>query len=791
MRFSEMWLREWVQPEMSTRELADLLTMAGLEVDAVEPVAGEFSGVVVGQVREVVPHPDADKLRVCTVEVGGDGPLTIVCGAANVRAGMKAPAALVGARLPGGLVIKHAKLRGVASSGMLCSAQELGLAETSSGLLELAPDSPVGADLRAVLALDDVSIELGLTPNRGDCLSVAGVAREVAALSGCDLGGPAFDPVVPVIDQVFPVAVEAAAGCPRYLGRVVRGVDVNAQTPVWMKERLRRSGLRSLGPVVDVTNYVLLELGQPMHAFDLACLTGGIRVRHAQEGEKLALLNGTEVTLDAQDLVIADERGAVALAGVMGGAPTAVGEQTRDIFFESAYFSPATIAGRARRHGLHTDSSHRFERGVDPELQRRAIERATALLLAMAGGQAGPVVEVVHAEHLPARPAIGLRAQRLERLLGVAFAAAQVESILRRLHMQAAAVDGGWQVVPPGFRFDIALEQDLIEEVARVSGYSNLPSTLPIGPMAMSGVSEAEVPLARLREVLVERGYQEAITYSFVDPVLQRRFDPERAPLALANPISADLAVMRTGLWPGLVQALIHNVNRQQGRVRLFESGLRFIQEGGQLRQERMIGGLAYGAILPEQWGSAERAVDFYDAKGDVEALIALTRRADVAFAPARHPALHPGQSARVSLGGEELGWIGALHPQLQQALEIPGKVFLFELRLEVLQGARLPRFAELSRFPAIRRDIAVVVARDLPAERLVECVRRAAPPSLRELKLFDVYAGERIDSGRKSVALGLTLQEQSRTLTDGEVDTAIAKVVQALREELGATLRE
>jgi phenylalanyl-tRNA synthetase beta chain len=790
MKFSERWLREWVNPPISTAELAQQLTMAGLEVDSVTEAAPPFDGVVVGRVLSVEPHPDAEKLRVCAVDVGGTEPLRIVCGAPNVHPGMHAPAALVGAVLPGELRIKKAKLRGVESSGMLCSAKELGLSEAAEGLMELPADATPGTDLRAWLGLDDRIVEVDLTPNRSDCLGIAGIAREVGALNRCALHAPTLDPVPAGIDDTFPVELTAAEECPRYVGRVIRGVNVGALTPLWMQERLRRSGIRSLGPVVDVTNYVLLELGQPLHAFDLAQLEGGIRVRRAAAGEHLTLLDGREIELDPQTLVIADHRRVLAMAGVMGGRDSGVEPGTRDLFLESAFFTPHAIAGRARAYGLHTESSHRFERGVDPQLQRRAAERATALLLQICGGQAGPVIEVVAEANLPAREPIGLRSARLRAVLGLDLPADEVGEILARLGMTVERPGADWHVTPPSFRFDIGIEVDLIEELARVYGYDRLPSTRPQAPLAIAPQPEARVGLERLRRVLVDRGFQEAITYSFVDPALQRRVDPGQEPIALANPLSAELAVMRTSLWPGLLRAVQHNQNRQQPRVRLFESGLRFLRDSGGVRQDTWLAGVVTGSAQPEQWGEPQRPVDFFDLKGDVEALCELAGDG-WGFIPARHPALHPGQSARIERGGAPAGWIGALHPAIEHELDLSGPVLLFELDLTSLQQTRLPRFAELSRFPAIRRDIAVVVDESVSAAAVQECIRLAAGGLLQSLTLFDVYRGKGLDSGKKSLALALILQDCSRTLKDTDVDAVIAQVVKRLSRELDAALRE
>ncbi|HHO69748.1 MAG TPA: phenylalanine--tRNA ligase subunit beta [Gammaproteobacteria bacterium] len=791
MRISENWLREWVDPDMGTAELAETLTMAGLEVDSVEPAAPPFEGVVVAEILDCQPHPDADKLRVCRVAAGGDEPLQIVCGAPNARAGLKAPLATVGGRMPDGTRIKRAKLRGVASSGMLCSARELGLSEEASGLMELPADAPVGADLRDWLQLDDSIIEIDLTPNRGDCLGMEGVAREIGALTSTDVKGPEFRVVVAALEDALPITVAAPQACPRYLGRVIRGIDPAARTPLWMQERLRRGGIRSLGPLVDVTNYVMLELGQPMHAFDLARLAGGIEVRHARPGETLTLLDESVIELDEDTLLIADAEKPLALAGIMGGIDSGVSDATDSLFLEVACFAPEAIAGRARRYGLNTDSSYRFERGVDPALQHRAMERATALLLELVGGQAGPVTEAVEPAALPAKAPIGLRTARIERLLGFCPPPAQVQDILARLGMQVAAGPEGWQVTPPTFRYDISMEADLIEEIGRVYGYNRLPTGACRGRLEMRPRPEARLPLQRLRALLVDRGYQEAITYSFVDADLNRAVEPELEAVPLANPLSADLSHMRTSLWPGLLKAVQHNRHRQQSRVRLFESGLRYIRHGNDISQENMIAGVLTGERLPAGWSQDTRTVDFYDAKGDVEALLALGGHDDLDWTAAAHPALHPGQSAALRRGGGVIGWLGRVHPRLAQRLEIPDQTFLFQLKLDEILEGRVPSFQKLSRFPSIRRDVAVVVDANIPSRDLAQTIREAAGPLLQELNLFDVYQGEGIETGLKSIAFGLILQDSSRTLTDEEVDAVMQAVTARLEQKFGATLRE
>ena len=792
MRFSEAWLRQYVNPAISTEELVHQLTMAGLEVDSAVPAAGVFAGVVVGEILDTAPHPEADRLKVCRVAAGKDEPLQIVCGAPNARPGLRAPLALEGANLPGGIRIKASKLRGMPSFGMLCSAKELGIDEDASGLMELPDDAPVGADVRDYLQLDDTLIEVDLTPNRADCLSVKGIAREVALLNGLAMTLPVSPALTVEHDGVLPVRIEAPEDCPRYLGQSIRGVNRNAPTPLWMKERLRRSGVRSLDVIVDVTNYVLLELGQPLHAFDADRLQGGICVRHGRKGEKLRLLNDQEIALHEDTLVIADDSRALALAGIMGGSDSAVGETTRNIFIECAYFTPDRMMGKARRYGLSTDSSHRFERGVSSELQARALARASELIVSLAGGQAGPVVEAVSREHLPARTPITLRAERLRRMLGIDIETREVTRILQGLGMDPQEDASGWQVTPPAFRFDIGIEADLIEEVGRVYGYDRLPRKQPTVAAVMLPVSEAKLMLGRAKNLLVDRGYQEAITYSFVEPELQRRIEPAIEPLALKNPLSAELAVMRTSLWPGLLDAAIRNSNRQQQRVRLFESGLKFIPRSEGLDQRKSIAWLAMGGIHEEQWGESARAVDFYDIKADIEALLALTGRGHLlSMAATPHPALHPGQSAAILLGAEPLGWAGMLHPNLEKQLGFDQRVYLVELDQSLLLEREVPRFKPLSRYPSVRRDIALIVDADLPIGHLAEAVRQQGGALLRDVAVFDVYRGPGVEDGQKSVALALVWQDEQETLTDSRVEAAVAQVLDMLCNRFNAHLRD
>ncbi|SEJ23582.1 phenylalanyl-tRNA synthetase beta subunit [Azotobacter beijerinckii] len=792
MKFSEQWLRGWVNPQVSRDELVARLSMAGLEVDSVTPVAGAFSGVVVGEILSTEPHPDADKLRVCQVSNGSET-FQVVCGAPNARPGIRIPFAMIGAVLGEDFKIKKAKLRGVESFGMLCSAAELKISEENDGLLELPAAAPVGQDIRTYLNLDDASIEVDLTPNRGDCLSLAGLAREVGALYGVPVARPSITAVLPVHDEVRPVEVLAPQACPRYLGRVVRNVDLSRPTPAWMVERLRRSDVRAIDPAVDVTNYVMLELGQPMHAFDLAEIHGGIRVRMAEEGEKLVLLDGQEVSLRADTLVIADHQRALAIAGVMGGEHSGVATGTRDLFLESAFFDTIAIAGKARSYGLHTDASHRFERGVDWQLAREAMERATALLLEIVGGEPGPIVEVADQSSLPQVAPITLRAERIEQMLGLRMEAAEVERLLVALGLKVGGgAAGEWQVEVPSHRFDISLEVDLIEELGRLHGYNNLPVRYPQARLAPQARAEARGELPVLRRLLVARGYQEAITYSFIDPKLFELFTPGVEPLTLANPISADMAAMRASLWPGLAKALQYNLNRQQSRVRLFESGLRFVGQLGDLKQEPVLAGAITGSRLPESWSHGREAVDFYDAKADVEALLAAVGAADeYHFVGGEHPALHPGQTARIEREGRLVGFLGALHPELGKALGLDQPVFLFELVLAEIAAGRLPAFRELSRFPEVRRDLALIVDSETAAEAVLQAIREAAGEYLSDLRLFDVYQGKGIDPQRKSLAVGLTWQHPSRTLNDDEVNTTTQNILTSLEERFNATLRK
>jgi phenylalanyl-tRNA synthetase beta chain len=791
MQISEAWLREFVNPAISTEELVEQLTMAGLEVDSVEPAAAKFSGVVVGEVVSMQQHPDADRLRVCQVAVGESEPLQIVCGASNVRVGLKIPAALIGAVLPGDFKIKRSKLRGEESFGMLCSEKELGLATDANGLMELATDAPVGIDIRDYLSLDDVIIEVDLTPNRADCLSVEGLAREVAVLNKMDWLTTQFD-IVPVSHQdALAVSVNATEACPRYLGRLLKGVNAKAETPLWMQERLRRSGLRSLGPLVDVTNYVLMELGQPLHVFDAEKLTGGITVRWAKADEDLTLLNGQTIKLDNEALVIADDKQALALAGIMGGNESAVNDETQSVFLECAFFAPQAIAGKARRFGLHTDSSHRFERGVDATLQSRAIERATQLIIGIAGGSAGPITDVTNKAVLPRRQAVFFRRQSIEKMLGIVLADEQVIDIFQRLGMTVQTQTDGWQIIPPGFRFDIAIEADLIEEIARVYGYNNLPDSSLLMRSELSPATEAVLDIDRVKDLLVDRGYQEAITYSFVDEDIQKAVAPEMEVIRLKNPISSELAVMRTTLWCGLLKAALYNTNRQQNRVRLFETGLRFIKKDGETHQQKMLSGLVLGEAYSEQWGEKARKVDFFDIKADIQAVFSLTG-CEVHYLSAQQSALHPGQTAEIlTPDGNKIGWLGMLHPSLEKFIGFDTQVFLFELDQNLLLNKRIPVFKSLSKYPSVRRDLALIVKEDVSASEIINCIKGSTEPALQDVVIFDIYRGKGVEEGSKSVALSLTMQDDTQTLTDSEIDAKVSRLLTLLINEKNAKLRE
>jgi len=802
MKFNESWLREWVNPALSTDELTHQITMAGLEVDGVEPVAGEFSGVVVGEVVECGPHPDADKLQVTKIDLGsfGDGELVdIVCGAKNCRQGLKVAVATVGAVLPGNFKIKKAKLRGVPSFGMLCSESEIGLADDADGIMELASDAPLGQCIREYLNLNDVTIDVDLTANRGDCLGLKGLAREVGVLNSLEVTEPVIQTVAPSVDDAIAINIEANEACPRYLGRVIKGINPNATTPLWMVEKLRRCGTRSIDPVVDVTNYILLELGHPMHAFDLAKLEGGINVRFANKGEKLTLLDENEVTLNEGTLVIADESKALAMAGIFGGLESGVTSSSTDIFLESAFFTPLSILGKARQYGLHTDASHRYERGIDPTLQHDALERATELLLAIVGGQAGPVVEAKSDADIPQVKEVSLRREMLDRRVGHHIKDEQVSEILTRLGFDVTEHNSNgdkiWQVVVPAYRFDIKIEVDLIEEVARIFGYNNIPNISPKATLKMVKQQESNISVAKLKQTLVNRDYQEAITYSFVDPKVQSLLHPNEADMILPHPISSEMSVMRLSLFTGLIQSVVYNQNRQQSRVRLFECGLRFVPdesaENG-VRQQNMIAGVIGGNRNDEHWSIEKAATDFYDIKGDVEALLSLTANAtDYEFSQAEIAALHPGQTAKITRNGVLVGYVGALHPELERKLGLNGRTLIFELLLSEILVQKIPEASDISRFPANRRDLAVVVKEEVDAKNVLQLIEKVGGNYLIDLNLFDVYQGQGIEDGYKSLAIALVLQDTNKTLEEKDITDVINRVVETLKTELNASLRD
>lgn len=792
MKIAESWLREWVEPELDTEALAERLTMAGHEVEGIEVEGQGLDGIVVAEVVDAGQHPDADRLSVCKVDDGSGNTVEVVCGAPNVVAGMKSPLAKPGVTLPNGMKLKKTKIRGVVSNGMLCSAVELGLGDESDGIIALPDDAPVGAPLTDYLELPDAILDLDLTPNRGDCFSVLGIARDVSALTATDMKDPSVEPVPATIEDTHLVELVAAEGCPRFAGRVIRNIDLSARSPAWMTERLRRAGLRSIHPVVDVTNYVMLELGQPLHAYDLGLVKGPIRPRMAKNGEKVVLLDEKEVTLDADTLVISDDSGAIGIGGIMGGLGTAVTEATNDVFFEAAFFTQEIVAGRARSYGMHTDASLRFERGVDPQGQARAIERATQLLIDIAGGDPGPTVVESSPEFLPGREKIRVRRDHVSRLLGVDIADDRIVEILERLGISVAPVDDGWDVVAPSHRFDITLEVDLIEEIARVYGYDEIPEATAIAETPLEVVTESKIDLELAASTLVARDYQEIITYSFIDPHANKLLTNVDAELVLSNPISSEMSVMRSSLWPGMLTAAATNASRQQDRIRLFEIGKSFHGSLETHTEVVRIAGVCVGPVLPEQWGSRSQSIDFFDIKSDVMALLSLTGdTSKVVFEATEHPALQPGQAAQILCDGTAIGLLGKLHPRHQKPFELKRDAFLFELDATAALRSRAPKAETVSKFPSIRRDISIIVDDKVSADDLVEAVASSAPDLISSVRIFDVYKGPGIEAGLKSVALGLILQETSRTLTDDEADAAKTAAVDKLEDKFAAELRD
>jgi len=789
MQFSEQWLREWVNPKMDTTQLTDTLTLLGLEVDAITPVAAQFSGVVVGEVVKCEKHPNADRLNFCVVNIGEENPVEVVCGGQNVRTGLKVALIKVGGELPGNFTIKKSKLRGVESNGMICSASELGMPQEGEGILELAHDAPVGMDFRKYMQLEDCTIDVDLTPNRGDCASVQGIARELAAKLQLTLNTPKINSIKSQHHEKFPIEIIATKECPRYVGRIFRNINSKAITPLWMSERLRRSGLRCIHPVVDISNYVMLELGQPMHAFDLDKLHGKIRIRLAKNQEKITLLDNREVILNENILVVADDKQAQAVAGVIGGAESAVDMQTNNIFVESAFFNPTTIFKSTRQLNMSTDSAYRFERGVDYQLPALASERFTELLLEICGGESGPLVEVSDPNNLPIIAPILLRRTQIKKLLGIELADEKIISILTALDMRTTSVDQGWNVNPPSYRFDINIEADLIEELARMYGYDHIPATQPISELKIR--SEKKSANFKLENLFKNLGYHEAITYSFVDPELNQLFDPHAETLGLANPLAKDISVMRTTLWPGLVQALQYNLNRKIDRVRMYETGLCFIQKQGKLSQIKRLAGIVAGKAHALQWGHTDRNVDFFDLKGDLEQLFEQLRlKSDLVWKKSEQIALHPGQSADLYLSDQCIGHIGALHPRLVKRLDLNVVPYVFELDLIKIDTIRHPKYKTISKFPAVYRDLAIVIEDSISAADIEKCVKRISGELLLEFRIFDVYHGKGIEFGKKSVALGLIFQDPSRTLVDEDVNAVMERIIHGLQNELNAKLR-
>ncbi len=790
MKFSERWLRTLSDPPLNSALLQEALTMAGLEVEAAEPAAPPFTGVVVGRIERVDTHPGADRLHVCHVDVGTGAPLQIVCGAPNAATGMRAPVALVGARLPGGITIDHARMRGIESQGMLCSAKELGIADDASGLLALPAATPVGTDLREALALDDTLITLKLTPNRADCLSLLGIAREVRAITGAPLHAPEVKAATVGTTATRGVRVEDTTACPRFCGRVIEGIDARAPTPEWMRERIERSGIRAISAIVDITNYVMLELGQPLHAYDNALLEGDIVVRFAREGEKLTLLNEQILDLEPDLLLVADARKPLGLAGIMGGEHSGISDTTAAVYLEGAFWNPLVIQGKSRRLGFSSDAGHRFERGVDPELGPRAVERATELILSICGGRAGPLAD--HCAALPDRSPVSVRRARVRRLLGVDIAPDAITEYFRRLGCIVATHGDGWDVTPPSYRFDLAIEEDFVEEVARLYGYDAIPATPSAHVQRMLAAPEALRSVADLKRRLVMRDWQEVVTFSFVSAMAEQALFPDRAeaaqPLRVLNPIAAHLDVMRTTLAGGLLEVLRTNLARREERVRIFEMGRCFERTANGDHQPLRFGGLAYGGALAEQWGEPKRAVDIFDVKGDLQAIVAPAR---LETAVSFHPALHPGRSAHVLLHGQPIGWLGELHPRLVRELELPRVPVLFELELSPLTSIPVPSATAVSKLPRVRRDMAVVVDEAVPAQAVLDALEAARPSAVALIRLFDVYRGASLGRDKKSLAILVVMQDTERTLTDAEIDVIMTELVQVVVDRFQGTLRQ
>lgn len=795
MKVSEMWLREWVNPSLSNEQLACQLTMAGLEVDALNPVAGSFNHVVVAHVVQTMPHPQADKLTLCEIDASTGALLQVVCGASNVRAGLRVALALSGAHLPGDFVIKESMLRGQLSQGMLCSRAELGLEERSDGILELPDDAPIGADVRDYLQLDDTIFDINLTPNRADCFSMLGIAREVAALNQLSLKHVLPEAIV-ADDNVnvknIAVDLQAVPACPHYCVRVIQGINPQAETPLWMIERLRRGGMRSVHPVVDVTNYVMLELGQPMHAFDLNAIEGDIQVRYALADETLILLDGQHVVLDDKVLVIADAKKTLSIAGVMGGRLSSVQGNTTDIILESAFFNPRVLAGVARRYGLSSESSQRFERGVDSTLQVIALERATQLLQRIAGGSIGAINVITAQAHLPSKTTIAFNPQKVKKLTGLEIPFNEMASMLQRLGMTLVQTESVWQVDIPSWRFDLQLDVDLVEEITRLYGYNNIPSHVASSAMQAGVINPLEQLSKQLATVLVSRGYHETISYSFIDPEFQKIISPSLQTMRLLNPISSELSDMRASLWAGLLASMIHNSNRQQASIQLFELGTTFGVDEQTVHEKACIAGLLTGEKGYLNWSEPSCVFDFYDMKGDLQVLLASVGAQAIHFVADSHPALHPGQTARIVLNHEPIGWIGVLHPRLVDELDLVHDVILFEFELSFLINKTVSRYKKISKYPQIRRDLSLLVDNDVTAFQIEHALRSVVSSDLlKAVDIFDVYMGDSIPAGKKSLAIALTLQDDTRTLIDTEVNSVISAVLKQLENDFAVILRD
>ena len=792
MKLSENWLRTWVNPQVTTEELVSTLTMAGLEVDGIESIGAELEGIVIGLIEKAERHPEADKLQVCSVNIGADENLQIICGAPNAREGIKVAVATIGCVLPGDFKIKKAKLRGVHSFGMICSGKELQISDDHDGIMELDNEAAIGQQLVDFLGIKDCAIDIDLTPNRGDCLGVKGIATEVGVLTQTEVTPVEVKTVEASIDDKVEVKLTAPEANPRFVARIIKDVDITAATPEWMKARLLASDIRSIDAVVDVTNYVMLELGHPMHAFDLNNLSGAIEVRFAKEGEKLTLLDEQEIELRSDTLIVADDEKNLSLAGIMGGKYSGINPDTKDLLLEAAHWDPIYIAGKARSYGLHTDASHRFERGVDYNLSAQAVERATELLLEIVGGQAGPLVDEINEQHFPESRSVKLRRARIERLLGIKLSDEQVEDILTRLGMELTANEEGWLVEIPGRRFDISIEADLIEELVRIYGYNNVPSRKPVSEMSMIRQPENRLQKLQLARALADRGYQEAITYTFIDKDSQQLIDPKVEPLALLNPISSELGVMRTSLWPGLLKSVEYNQKRQHDLIRLFESGLKFVPSEDGLVQTPVIAGVISGRRSPENWEAANDKVDFFDLKGDLEAIFKLTAASQqFTFVAAQRDGLHPGQTAEILRNGKSCGFIGKLHPQTQKEFDLDEPAYVFELDLKRVLARKVPDFSPLSKFPAIRRDLAILVKESVTSSQIVDLIGQTAKNWLNNIVIFDIYRGKGIESGYKSVAIGFTLQRADRTFKEAEINKTMERIISVLSDKLGAVLRD